>query len=156
MRIPSTHACAALFLISTALGAQSLPPPARTVFRCEEGGRVVYSDVPCMGARKIEVEPTRGVSRLSGQERIGQDVRNEHMREAFAEALKPVTGMNPRQLETFGRRLKLTPEDQRECQYLDRWMPPLELEEQRASGQARLDVQTRLFALRKRFRELGC
>lgn len=55
--------------------AQSLPPPSRTVFRCEEGGKVVYSDSPCVGARKIDVEPTRGVSKLSGRERVGRDVQ---------------------------------------------------------------------------------
>lgn len=40
--------------------AQSLPPSSRTVFKCEVAGKVVYSDTPCLGASKVDVEPTRG------------------------------------------------------------------------------------------------
>ena len=82
--------------------AQPLPPPSRTVFKCDEGGRVVYSDRPCLGAKKIEVEPTRGVSRLSGRERVGSDVQREVFRENVAEALRPATDMNPRPRSAAG------------------------------------------------------
>jgi hypothetical protein len=50
--------------------AQSLPAPSRTVYKCEVGGKVTYSDSPCLGATRIDVEPTRGVSKLSGSQRV--------------------------------------------------------------------------------------
>ena len=146
---------ASQFLASFA-SAQSLPSPSRTVFKCDEGGRVVYSDVPCMGAKKVEVEPTRGVSKLSGKERVGDDVRREVFREQVAEALRPIGGMNPRQHDTFAQRVRLSPEAQRECRQLDSQLPALEQIERQASGAELTAVQRRLFALRSRFRELGC
>jgi len=146
---------APLFLAGLA-AAQSLPSPSRNVFKCDEGGRVVYSDVPCMGAKKVEVEPTRGVSKLSGKERVGDDVRREVFREQVAEALRPIGGMNPRQHDTFAQRVRLSPEAQRECRQLDSQLPALEQIERQASGAELSAVQRRLFALRSRFRELGC
>jgi len=103
-----------------------LPASSRTVFRCEEGGKIVYSDSPCLGAKAINVEPTRGVSKLSGRERVGNDVQREVLQEHVAEALRPLSGMNPKQFEVYGRRLKLTPEAQGECRHLDRQIPSLE------------------------------
>lgn len=104
---------------ATQVSAQSLQPPSRTVFKCNQGGKTVYSDAPCLGAQRIEVEPTRGVSKLSGKERIGNDV-------------------------------------QQECRRLDIHIPPLERQELQTTSTELADVQHRLFALRKRFRELGC
>lgn len=51
----------ALFVIAAPgmeASAQNLPPPSRTVFRCDLDGKVTYSDSPCLGACTIEVEPT--------------------------------------------------------------------------------------------------
>lgn len=117
---------------------------------------MVYSDVPCMGASKLDVEPTRGVSKLSGKERIGNDVRREVFQEQMADALKPISGMNAKQYDAFGRRLKLSPEAQRECRQLDSQLPALEQSERQAAGADRAAVQQRLFGLRSRFRDLGC
>lgn len=147
---------AVLAFFSSLAGAQSLPAPSRTVFKCEEGGRIVYSDSPCLGAKKIDVEPTRGVSSLSGKERVGNDVQREVFEERLAEAVRPLSGMNPKQYEVFSRRMKLTSAAQRECQHLDRQIPPLEQTEAQASGQDFAAAQRRLFGLRSRFRELGC
>ena len=147
---------AVLAFFSSLAGAQSLPAPSRTVFKCEEGGRIVYSDSPCLGAKKIDVEPTRGVSRLSGKERVGNDVQREVFEERLAEAVRPLSGMNPKQYEVFGRRLKLAPEVQRECRHLDGQIPSLERAEAQASGPEFVTIQRRLFGLRSRFRELGC
>jgi len=55
----------ALFVIAAqGMGAwpQNLPPSSRTDFRSEVDGKVTYSDSPCLGARKVEVEPTRRVT----------------------------------------------------------------------------------------------
>ena len=144
-------------LLCTSLAvAQSLPSPARHVFKCDEGGRVVYSDVPCMGAKKVDVEPTRGVSKLSGKERVGEDVRREVFKEQIAEAVRPLSGMNPRQYDAFGRRMKLSPEAQRECRQLDSQLPALEQSERQAVGGDLAEQQRRLFGLRSRYRDLGC
>lgn len=145
-----------LILVTIHANAQSLPPPAKTVFRCEEGGKIVYSDAPCLGATKINVEPTRGVSKLSGKERIGSAVQNERLQEQLAEAVRPLTGMNPKQLDTFGRRQKLSSAAQRECLRLDEQVMATERDERIATGPTQADIQARLFGLRKRFRELGC
>lgn len=159
MPLPSVHLTplllAPLFVVGLA-SAQSLPSPSRTVFKCDEGGRIVYSDVPCMGAKKLDVEPTRGVSKLSGKERIGNDVRREVFQEQMADAMRPISGMNAKQYEAFGRRLKLTPDAQRECRQLDSQLPVLERSEQQASGPELPAAQRRLFGLRSRYRELGC
>lgn len=154
--LPFPQLVTCCLLLCSLAQAQPLPPPSRTVFKCDEGGRVVYSDRPCLGATKIEVEPTRGVSRLSGRERVGSDVQREVFRENMAEALRPVTGMNPRQFETLGRRQQLAPAARQACWQLDEQIPPLERAEAQARGQDVVGIQQRLFSLRSRFRELGC
>lgn len=160
MRSRALHSPAAALTLLAAFTlvthAQSLPPPAKTVFKCEENGKVVYSDSPCLGAKTVDVEPPRGVSRLSGQERVGSAVQQERLREHIADAMRPLTGMNPQQYETFGRRQKLPADAQRECQRLDGRIPLVEAEERQASGQGLADIQLRLLGLRKRFRELAC
>lgn len=149
-------AALAISTFATASNAQNLPPPSRTVFRCEVAGKITYSDAPCLGAKKLEVEPTRGVSKLSGTERIGSDVHQERYREIMADALKPLTGMDAKQLDTRRRRMKLNPDDQRECQTLDARIPAAEQNEQVASSAALKGIQLELYRLRMRYRELGC
>ncbi|MBK1714845.1 hypothetical protein CKO43_18960 [Rubrivivax gelatinosus] len=58
--------CLAAALGATAAQAQKLPTPSRDVFRCESNGKVIYSDSPCIGAKKVDVEPTRGLDASSG------------------------------------------------------------------------------------------
>lgn len=149
-----------LSLISLSAASQMspppLPPPSRTIFKCDEGSKTVYSDSPCLGAQRIDVEPTRGVSKLSGKERIGHDVQREQFKEQLSDALKPLSGMDRRQYATFERRSKLNPDAQQECRRLDTHIPPLERQELQVSGSELAAVQQRLFALRKRYRELGC
>jgi hypothetical protein len=70
--------------------AQKLPSPSRAVFKCEKDGKVVYSDSPCLGAQRVDVEPTRGLNRMSGTERIGTDVRQERHNEMMADTMRPV------------------------------------------------------------------
>lgn len=136
--------------------AQSLPAPSRTVYKCDVGGKVTYSDSPCLGAAKIEVEPTRGVSKLSGSQRVGADVQREQTRETWAEAFKPLTGMDAKQSEIHGRRMKLTSDAQRECHRLDAQMPVAEKDERVSAGPILAEVQRDLYRMRMRFRELGC
>lgn len=138
------------------LTAQTLPAPSRTIYKCKIQGSVTYSDTPCLGAKKLDVEPTRGVSKLSGTERIGADVAHEHEREGFAQALRPLSGMDAKQFAVFSRRYQLPAATQQECRDLDQNLPHLESEEQHATPAALRDVQARLFQMRTRFRNLRC
>lgn len=139
-----------------ALAETKLPAPSRTVFKCEVAGKVVYSDSPCLGAQKIDVEPTRGLNKSTGRELIGSDVRQEKHRENMAAAIQPITGMNSKQFETYGRRMKLTSEVQKECKHLDIKIPIAEQEEKLTKSDKLANSQSVLFGLRKRFREIKC
>jgi hypothetical protein len=146
----------ALALAVTAAFAQTLPPAARTVYKCEVKGKIVYSDDPCVGALKLEVEPTRGIDQSAGPRRVGADVQREQHREAIAEVWRPLTGMDAKQLDVVGRRQKLAPEAQRQCAELDRALPAMENRERLARPNERELVQRQLHELRVRSRELRC
>ncbi|MDO8699147.1 MAG: hypothetical protein Q7J75_01755 [Rhodoferax sp.] len=134
----------------------TLDKPARTVFKCNVGGKVIYSDDPCVGAQRINVEPTRGLNKSSGKELTGPDVAREKNREIFAEAIKPLTGMTQQQFEAKTRRVKLTPEVKSECARLDASIAFAEVQERAAAVEARPNIQNNLFILRKRYREIAC
>lgn len=155
MRFAIYLLCAACLLVPPFVTAQQLPPPSRTVFKCKHDGKIIYSDSPCLGAEKIDVEPTRGVS-ISGKPKAGADVQRELQREGFANAIKPLTGMDARQFDALGRRLQLPSNVQRECSDLDKRVPALEEEEVHATQADLAGVQQRLFVARKRYRELRC
>ncbi|MBB1073452.1 hypothetical protein HUU62_03390 [Rhodoferax sp. 4810] len=144
------------FMVSAFGHAQSLPPVSRTVFKCQVAGKTVYSDAPCLGAKQINVEPTRGLDQTSGRRQMGADVMHERGREAFAEALRPITGMDAKQLAVQGRRNKLSSESQQECRRLDGEISTAQKDEKAAAGPDLKDVQAKLFQKRSRFRELGC
>lgn len=149
----------AMLLSAASAWAQQLPPPSRTVYKCEAGGKTHYSDSPCLGAKKIEVEPTRGLDRSSGRRRQGADFQREHAREAFATAVKPLTGMDARQLDRAGRRMQLAPDAQKACRRLDLEIPRLEvaeIEQLRLQGEKLKALQAQLLAARRQFRELRC
>ena len=143
-------------MASTLAHAQKLPPVSRTVFKCEVAGKTVYSDSPCLGAKQIDVEPTRGLNQTSGRVRTGADVAREHNREMFAEAVHPLTGMDAKQLAVQGRRNKLGLETQRECPRLDGDLSVAQQDEKKATAPDLKEVQMKLFQMRKRFQELGC
>lgn len=151
-------AAASVFLGLTAVpvSAQALPPTSRTVFKCQVAGQPVYSDAPCPGAQRLELEPTRGLNKTSGRELIGQDVQREHHREIFAEAVRPLTGMDATQLDALSRRQKLTHSAQQTCYQLDRQIPATEKEEKLAPPPNLGEVQTRLLRLRQDYRKLRC
>ncbi|OYU45296.1 MAG: hypothetical protein CFE44_08220, partial [Burkholderiales bacterium PBB4] len=58
-----------------------LPPPIRTVYKCEDGKKTHYSDTPCVGATKVDVPPTRGLNTSSGREWVGAAVRRAQSHE---------------------------------------------------------------------------
>lgn len=136
--------------------AQKLPPPSRTVFKCQEAGKTVYSDAPCLGAKLIDVEPTRGLNKSSGRFQIGADVQHEQHREMIAEALRPLSGLDAKQLAVQGRRRKLSLEDQMDCRRLDGDMSAAQQDEKNATQSDLKVVQMRLYQQRKQFQKLGC
>ena len=121
-----------------------------------DNGKTMFSDEPCLGAQKIEVEPTRGVSKMSGTARKGADVQREEHREAFADAIKPLTGMDAKQLDAAGRRQRLEPSARTECAALDRNISSAEAREQAAPPSHRANVQQPLLVDRQRYRRLRC
>lgn len=146
----------ALVAASVPAWSQRLPPASRTVFKCEADGKVVYSDAPCLGAKRVDVEPTRGMSRMSGQERVGSDVRRERVSEQIAEAYKPIFGENAQQRATRHRRAKLSADARGRCGRLDREVLAGEAHEAKAEGEELGRVQKRLLRLRKAQQALGC
>lgn len=157
MRTAAVAFAAALIVhaMSPAL-AQKLPPPSRAVFKCEKDGKVVYTDSPCLGAQRVDVQPTRGLNKMSGTERIGADVRQERHDEAMAEALHPIFGETAEQRATRHRRAKLPQEARVQCGKLDGLISTAENEERRAAQASRQEVQKRLFGLRGQYKELKC
>jgi hypothetical protein len=145
-------------LVSSAIPAiaQQLPPPSRTMYKCTNNKLVSYSDKPCLGAERLVVVPSRGVSKLSGKERIGPDVLEERRRELFAQALRPISGMTPAQFEIYRRRALLDSAARAECRQLDPVLLRTEAMEAAANKLDKPAVQRNLFVLRTRYTELGC
>jgi len=141
---------------SIAAAQPQLPAPSRTVYKCIVKGSVSYSDEPCVGAQRLDATPTRGVNRLSGSARTGKDVAAEIHQEQFADALRPLHGMSTAQFTTAVRRNSLDSSAQGECRQLEPAILELEQVEKHANGASIKAVQQDLFALRKRYKTLGC
>lgn len=135
---------------------QTLPKPSRTIFKCVDNGKTFYSDSPCLGASKVDIEPSRGVSKLSGKERVGPDVRYEQHRETMSDALRPLSGMDAKQYAVFSRRVNLPASSQQECRQLDTAIAAAEGNERDAVEPGRTQVRSQLLKLRQRFREVSC
>lgn len=146
----------ALLTPHLATSAQSLPPPSRTVFRCEVEGKVVYSDSPCPAAKRVDVTPTRGLDKSTGQQRTGDDVRREKHNEMMTEAMRPILNETPDQRAVRHKRFKLGAKAKAECHLLDGRIAELEAEEARVAVERAKDVQRELYARRVKYRELGC
>jgi hypothetical protein len=147
---------ATLTLVASAVAAQNLPPPSRTVYKCDDGKNVHYSDSPCLGATKVDVEPTRGLNKSTGQVRVGQDVQREKTNELMADALRPILNETPKQRETRHKRFKLESEVKAECTQLDVQIPSLEKLERSTPREALPAVQRDLLAVRTSFQGLRC
>lgn len=128
------------------LSVAQLPKPAAVVYRCEVGGKVVYSDEPCVSAKVIDATPNSGVDSLSGHKRIGADVRREQFNRQLGEALRPI-GSSPEKFTADVRRADLSTEAKLACSALDRQIPTLE--QNRAPA-------NEIYQARKRYRDLKC
>lgn len=143
-------------LVATPAFPQKSPAPSRDVFRCEEGGKVVYSDNPCLGAQRIHVEPSRGLDSASGRKRTGADVRRENLNAQTAEALRPVFNETAQQQTVRHRRAKLPAPSKSKCARLDARIPQLERAEKSAKGRDLTVLQQELLVARQRYRSIGC
>ena len=149
---------ALLFIMTTnnLVNAQSLPPTSRTIYKCETGGKVVYSDAPCIGAKKIDAEPTKGANKITGKERIGKDVMMENNTEVFTKITHATTGQSPESFERQRRRIYLSPQDKISCAKLDIVINYLEKEEASAKKEQLRNVQENLYNQRLAYRNLRC
>jgi hypothetical protein len=131
--------------------AQSLPSPSRTIYKCKVNGSTTYTDEPCLGAERLDAQPTRGVSKLSGKQMIGEDVRREMWRESLAHAIEPISGTTPAEFETLRRRQKLDVKVRNECQSLEQAI----IQAERLKRTSTVNEEEFLVR-RKRYKELGC
>ncbi len=136
--------------------AQKLQKPSRDVFKCEENGKIVYSDAPCLGAARVNVEPTRGLDTMSGKKKTGADVRRERLNESTAEALRPIFNETAQQRATRHHRFKLSASAKQQCAQLDARIPSLERAERGSKGSDLAGLQQNLLGARQQYRSLGC
>lgn len=136
--------------------AQTLPSPSRDVFKCETNGKVVYSDAPCLGAKRLHVEPSRGLNKSSGTERIGADVRREMYNEQMAEALRPLFGETAEQRAKRHRRAALPERSKAQCNQLDKGIPAAEKAEKQTAKEALQPSEEHLLRLRMEYIDLKC
>lgn len=122
-------------------------PAADPVYRCEQGGKVTYSNEPCVGARVVDTTPTEGLDKSSGKSRKGADVQRAQTHREQAKALEPVFGETAHQRATRHKRAQLPKSAQAECAALDSAVGAT------ASGPGE---EQALYAKRARFRELRC
>jgi hypothetical protein len=119
-------------------------------------GKTVYTDVPCEGAQRVDVQPTRGLNKSTGTERIGAEVRAEMHNEQMAQALRPLFGESAQESALRHRRANLTPEQNRQCQALDTELVRLELREKQVRGEELKPTQAALFRARQQFHAGRC
>lgn len=125
-------------------------------YKCHNGPRIEYSDEPCVAGEVVDTTPTHGMDKSTGVSRKGRDVQRAELQEVFANALKPLTGMNADQLQTAGRRQKLPLADQQQCAALDNQIPAQEMAARGATAPDKGKADVRLYLSRKQFKDLKC
>lgn len=135
-------------LVATAASAQ--------IYRCEQGGKVSYSDEPCVGAKVVDATPTQGMDKMTGSTRKGAEVLRDERRKTMDTALQPLTGLNHDQMNAERRRLKLSPDDKAACRNLDRQLPGLEAQVGRVPASQKQEAEADLYKARRALFELKC
>ena len=140
--------------------AQSAPTASRSAFKCKVDGKIVYSDEPCLGAEKIDFEPSKNANVTPRTVRSSDTRRPQPQREpekeANAENRHALTDAEPAPAEAVSGRARLSSTSQRECRDLESGIARLEREEKEATKPELPRVQSQLFSKRKRFVDLGC
>ncbi|WP_399696513.1 DUF4124 domain-containing protein [Xenophilus sp.] len=142
--------------VSLALALAALPAASQQVYRCESGGKVAYSDAPCVGAKVIDATPTQGMDKMTGRSRKGREVQREEFHREFDKALRPLHGRSHEEMDTLRKRVYLSSRDQQQCARLDGLLPNLEADAARATGPAKARADVDLYKVRKQFFDLKC
>lgn len=142
--------------VPATVAAQALPAPSRLIYKCVVGGKIAYTDEPCLGAQRLDIEPSRGLDKFSGKQMTGPDVRNEIHREMFGDAIRPLTGLDHKAYAIEFRRNKLNGNAKAECRSLDSGLAEREAAERTSSKAMRPAIQRDLLVMRQRFKILGC
>jgi hypothetical protein len=131
---------------------------SKTIYKCMQGKKVIYTDEPCIGGTEPEIVPTQGLDKESGKSLKGKDVQALERREIWHENfMKPLTGMSREEYKILTERMKLPPKDKEECYKLDS-----KLINDKEALKTSIDKTTReqrelnLFETRKRFKSLKC
>lgn len=128
----------------------------KSVYRCDTAGKASYSHEPCVGAQEVDVTPTQGMDKMTGQSRKGADVRRDELQTLRAEAIRPLTGMTPEQYRVYHRRSALSPRDRQDCAELDATLPAARQRAAKAAPAERAAAEVELYKARKRFNDLNC
>jgi hypothetical protein len=123
---------------------------AQAVYKCGAKGAILYSHEPCVGAEVVDTTPTQGLDKFSGTSRKAAEVQRIESRKIMDQALRPLTGLSPEEMDKRRRRAPLTAPEQAECGRLDGEL----VRGRENSAHARSEVET--FELRRRIRELRC
>ncbi|WP_051953904.1 DUF4124 domain-containing protein [Xenophilus azovorans] len=142
--------------VSLALALAALPAAGQQVYRCESGGKVAYSDAPCIGAKVIDATPTQGMDKMAGRSRKGREVQRSEMNRQFDEALHPLHGRSHEEMNVLRKRVYLSGRDRQQCVRLDGLLPTLEADAARATGPAKARADVDLYKARKQFFDLKC
>ena len=126
------------------------------VYRCDSGGKVTYTDTPCLGGQAIDATPTQGLNSMTGQRKPSAEVRRSEHQRQIAEAFYPLTRMSPEQLARESRRHRLLPEARVECRILDARLPDLTQQVQQPAAPHQATAEKRLYEARQRYHALHC
>lgn len=134
-----------LIMLLLTMSAAALAQPASTLtYKCVTGGKVTYSDEPCVGAEVVDTTPTQGMDKISGTSRKGADVMKAEHNKIMADAFKPILGQTPAERAKAIKRVYLSPKDKLECYRLDGQILDERMQE------------VALYQARKRFKDLKC
>ena len=144
--------------VAVLLGLLCCTTASAQVYRCELEGKTIYSDAPCLGAKRVDTTPTQGMDKLSGRSRKSAEVRRDEHQKMVTEALRPFHGMSHQEMSPRYRRSqnRLTPAEHAECEALDGTIKQLEQREGSAQGDALKRTQMQLLQQRQRYKELNC
>lgn len=88
-------------------GAYATQKAEKTVYRCEQGGRVTYTDEPCANARAVDVTPTEGLNKWSGQERVAPQLQQQRAAQQVREVMPGAPALKPAPAGPVAERLPL-------------------------------------------------
>jgi hypothetical protein len=134
------------------IGVPSPSSAQTTVYKCESGGTVTYSEKPCRG-RVINTGNAPVPAKPNPKE---VDLRRIEENRVVAQAMQPRADESAEQFETRRRRARLMPADRDECARLDKRMPVEEASLTNPDPKEVAKAQQALDKSRKRFGELRC